>query len=66
MGRRLSWRSLAVAVLCGLLGLAGGAVVAYAVQPRPSSAGTADPVPALSPSVPVDVPSQAPYADDID
>jgi hypothetical protein len=59
-------RGLVVALLCGLLGLGGGAVVAYAVQPHPAtSEASVAPVPAVSPSVPIDVPSVSPYAKDI-
>jgi hypothetical protein len=61
MGRR----GLVAAVLCGLIGLAGGVLVAWLVQPRPAHGGLADPVPAVSPSVPVDVPTESPYAEDI-
>jgi len=53
------------ALLCGLLGVAGGLVVAWLVQPRPAHGGLADPVPALSPSVPIDVPTVKPPAADI-
>ena len=62
----MSIRGLVVALLCGLLGLGGGALVAYAVQPHPASAGTATPVKGVSPSVPTDVPTVRPYAPDID
>jgi hypothetical protein len=62
----MSVRGLVVALLCGLLGLAGGAAVAYAVQPRTSYSDTASPVPAVSPSLPVDVHSAPPYAHDLD
>lgn len=59
-------RGLVVALLCGLLGLAGGAAVAYTVQPRTSYSETASPVPAASPSLPIDVKTVKPYAPDID
>ena len=62
----MSLRGLMVALLCGLLGLGAGAVVAYAVQPTPVDAGAATPVVAESPSVPVDVQTVQPYARDID
>jgi|SRR6478609_2590418 hypothetical protein len=62
---RMSVRGLVVALLCGLLGLAGGAVVAYAVQPRASYSDTASPVPAVSPSLPIDVKIVKHYAKDI-
>jgi hypothetical protein len=55
-----------VALVCGLLGIAGGVVVAYVVQPRPTYGDLASPVPAVSPSVPIDQHTQRPYAKDID
>jgi hypothetical protein len=61
----MSMRGLVVALLCGLLGLGGGALVAYAAQPRPADAGAATPVHAVSPSVPSDVPTVKPYRRDI-
>ncbi|MGA8246964.1 MAG: hypothetical protein WB797_08670 [Nocardioides sp.] len=62
----MSVRGLVVALLCGLVGLGGGALVSYAVQPHPTtSAASALPVPAYSPSVPIDVPTESPYAKDI-
>jgi hypothetical protein len=61
----MSRRGLVVALLCGLLGLAGGVVVAYVVQPRPSYGGSATPVPAESPSVPIDPVTQSSHAPDI-
>jgi hypothetical protein len=61
----MSWRGLVVALLCGLLGLGGGALVAYAVQPRTHDAGTPRPVAAVSPSVPIDVASSRSVAPDI-
>jgi hypothetical protein len=61
----MSMRGLVVALLCGLLGLGGGALVAYVAQPHPADAGTARPLQAFSPSVPVDVPSVKPYRRDI-
>jgi hypothetical protein len=62
----MSVRGLVVALLCGLLGLAGGAAVAYAVQPRTSYSDTASPIPAVSPSLPINVRHVKPYAQDID
>ena len=57
-------RGLLVALVCGLIGLGAGAVVAYAVSPHTSELrSAASPVPAASPSVPIDVtptPSVAP------
>ncbi len=62
----MSVRGLVVALLCGLLGLGGGALVSYAVQPHPTtSQGSVTPVPAFSPSVPINVPTVSPYAADI-
>src|SRR5690242_3617954 len=57
-------RGLAVALLCGLLGLAGGAAVAYVAQPHTSYSAAATPIPAVSPSLPIDV--VRPYRPDID
>jgi hypothetical protein len=61
----MSWRGLVVALLCGLLGLGGGAVVAYAVQPRVADGGSPHPLAAVSPSVPIDVTPTQSYAPDI-
>lgn len=62
----MSVRGLVVALLCGLIGLGGGALVAYAVQPHPTtSQAAANPVPAFSPSVPIDVRTVPTYAKDI-
>jgi hypothetical protein len=61
----MSMRGLVVALLCGLLGLGGGALVAYAVQPHPHDAGSPRPVAAVSPSVPVDVTPSRSHAPDI-
>lgn len=58
---RVSVRGLVVALLCGLLGLAGGALVAYLVQPHPQVSGQPEPVAAVSPSIPVD-PTASPSA----
>ncbi len=64
---RMSVRGLVVALLCGLLGLAGGAAVAYAVSPHTTDLTSAvSPVPAASPSVPIDVPPSPSVAHDID
>jgi hypothetical protein len=62
----MSVRGLVVALLCGLLGLAGGAAVAYLVQPDPAYVRAASsPIPAQSPSVPGEStsPSRAPDID---
>lgn len=61
----MSRRGLLVALLCGLVGLGGGMLLAWLVQPRPAAGGLAAPVPAVSPSVPVDLPTGSPYAHDI-
>src|SRR5580765_4180777 len=60
-------RGLVVALLCGLIGLGGGALVSYAVQPHPTTSQTSvTPVPAFSPSIPLDIPTTpSPYATDI-
>ncbi|WP_151084045.1 hypothetical protein [Nocardioides cynanchi] len=61
----MSMRGLVVALLCGLLGLGGGALVAYAVQPHTHDAGSPRPVGAVSPSVPIDVRRSPSHAPDI-
>src|SRR4051794_14973867 len=62
----MSRRGLVVALLCGVLGLGLGMIAAYAAQPASSTGGTANPISAVNPSVPIDVkPSELPYADDI-
>src|SRR6478672_4899877 len=60
----MSVRGLAVALLCGLLGLGGGDAVAYLAQPHTSYSAAATPVPGVSPSLPIDV--VKPYRTDID
>ncbi len=63
----MSVRGLVVALLCGLLGIAGGVAVAYAVSPRSTHlTSAASPVPASSPSVPIDVTASPSVAPDID
>ena len=58
-------RGILVALLCGLIGLGGGALVAYAVQPRADdTAGRPRPITAVSPSVPIDVIPSRSYAPD--
>jgi hypothetical protein len=62
----MSRRGLLVALLCGVLGLGLGMIAAYAAQPSTATGGTANPISAESPSLPIDVPpSQSPYARDI-
>jgi hypothetical protein len=62
----MSVRAVVVALLCGALGLGVGALVAYAAQPGTSTSIVADPISAVSPSVPADpAKSDAPYAPDI-
>ena len=61
----MSIRGLIVAVLCGLLGLGGGVLVAYLAQPHAADAGTAAPLTGVSPSVPTYSPSVRPYATDV-
>ncbi len=62
----MSRRGLLVALLCGVLGLGLGMIAAYAAQPSSSTGGIANPISAVSPSVPIDVaPSESPYAKDI-
>ncbi|MGC4110057.1 MAG: hypothetical protein QM747_06460 [Nocardioides sp.] len=53
----MSMRGLLVALLCGVLGVGIGVVVARAAQPGTSETGDARPVTAVSPSVPLDEPS---------
>src|SRR5262245_21225347 len=62
----MSRRGLVAALLCGLIGLAGGVLVAWLAQPGSAEGGLATPVPAVSPSLPVDEPTVKPYAHDID
>jgi len=54
-----------IALLCGVLGVGLGAIVAYAAQPRTSYSDDAHPMSALSPSVPIDEPTHKPYRKDI-
>src|SRR4051812_588352 len=61
----MSVRGLVVALLCGVLGLGIGAAVAYAVQPETTTAGSARPITAVSPSLPMDEPTHEPYARDV-
>ena len=53
-------------LLAAVVGVGGGLVVGYLGQPRAASGGTATPIPASSPSVPVDPPAtEPPFAEDI-
>jgi hypothetical protein len=61
----MSVRGLVVALLCGVLGLAAGAAVAYAVQPGTTTVASPRPIAAESPSVPIDTPTHEPYRRDI-
>jgi hypothetical protein len=55
-----------ILLLAALVGVVGGLAVGYLRQAQPASGGTATPLPAASPSVPIDPsPTVAPYADDI-
>src|SRR5262245_24557812 len=57
---RMSRRGLLVALLCGVLGIGLGMIAAYAAQPTSSTDGTANPISAVNPSVPVDEPPEPP------
>ncbi len=60
-------RVLGILLLAASVGVGGGLGVGYLSQPQPVAGGTANPLPAASPSVPVDPPTtQPPFADDID
>lgn len=60
-------RGLLVALLCGVLGLGLGMIAAYAAQPASSTGGTANPMSAVSPSVPINEPPPPPKTvEDID
>ena len=64
-------RVLGVLLLAAVVGVGGGLVAGWGVgqldQTEAAAGGTASPLPASSPSVPVDPPpTVAPYADDID
>ncbi len=59
-------RVLGVWLLAAVVGVGGGLGVGHLGQPRAASGGTATPLPASSPSVPVDPPAPEPtYAADI-
>jgi hypothetical protein len=63
---RVRARVLGILLLATLVGVGGGLGVGYLRQPQPASGGTATPLPAASPSLPVDPPSTPPsYAPDI-
>jgi hypothetical protein len=53
------------ALLCGVLGIGLGVVVAYAVQPRPRYGDLTTPLAAVSPSVPTNLPTESPPPPDI-
>jgi hypothetical protein len=54
-------------LLATLVGVGGGLGAGYLRQPQPASGGMAAPLPAVSPSVPVDPPTtRPPFAEDID
>lgn len=53
------------ALLCAAVGVAGGLLVGYLEQPRPTYGDLASPIPAASPSVPIDRPTRKRYARDI-
>jgi hypothetical protein len=54
-------------LLAALVGVGAGLGLGYLRQPQPASGGTAAPLPAVSPSIPVDpTPTLEPYAPDID
>jgi hypothetical protein len=56
----MSRRGLLVALLCGVLGLGLGMIAAYAAQPATSTGGVANPMSAVSPSVPINEPPPPP------
>lgn len=59
-------RVLGLWLLAAVIGVGGGLGAGYLAQPRAASGGTATPLPASSPSVPVDPPAPEPtYAEDI-
>jgi len=63
----MSRRVLVVALLCGVLGVGLGVIVAYAGQPHTSYSDDTHPMSAVSPSVPIDEPPHVrPPAHDID
>ena len=63
---RVRARVLGVLLLATLVGVGGGLGAGYLRQPQPALGGTATPLPAASPSVPVDPPPTiAPYAPDV-
>jgi hypothetical protein len=50
----MSRRGLIAALLCGVLGLGLGMIAAYSAQPTPATDAVANPISAVSPSVPID------------
>jgi hypothetical protein len=59
----MSWRGVGALLVLALIGAAGGYLVADLRAPTTSSAARASPVPAQSPSIPVD--PERPFAEDI-
>jgi hypothetical protein len=62
---RMSRRGLLVALLCGVIGLGLGMIAAYAAQPTSSTNSSANPISAISPSVPIDQETTPHVAPDI-
>src|SRR5262245_22355676 len=62
----MSRRGRMIALLCGVLGLGLGAIVAYAAQPHTAFSDDAHPMSAVSPSLPIDEPHHKRYHRDID
>lgn len=59
-------RVLGLLLLAAVVGVGGGLGIGYLGQPRAATGGTATPLPASSPSVPVDPPTtEPPFAEDI-
>ncbi|MET0524516.1 MAG: hypothetical protein ABWZ91_06935 [Nocardioides sp.] len=59
----MSWRGLGALLVLALIGAAGGYLAADLREPTTSNAAQASPVPAESPSIPVD--PEQPFAEDI-
>jgi len=62
----MSRRGLLVALLCGIPGVGLGMIAAYAAQPTPATDSAANPISAVSPSVPIFSPPTPTHAADID